>query len=282
METIVKSKTKTVVIGPEHPFTIIGERINPTGRKAFAAELKEGNLERVAYDAKKQVEAGAHILDVNVGAAGVDEKKLMKEACQLLDEITDVPLCFDSSKSDVLETALKFYEGKALVNSVTGEEERMNAVLPLVKEYGAAVIVLPFGEGGIPDSADERFRIAADIVERGEKLGIPREDMVIDCLTMTLSSNAAAGKITLDTMKRIRDELGCNMSLGVSNISFGLPDRETINSVFMVAAIENGLTAAIIDPTKPEMKKAVLIQDMLAGKDKHCMTYIRESRKNLS
>lgn len=279
METIIKSKSQSVIIGPDQPFVIIGERINPTGRKVFAAELKDGNMSRIVEDVDKQLEAGAHILDVNVGVAGVDECALMLEACKIITEMTDAPLCFDSSKSDVLKVALENYEGKALINSVNGEEERLRTILPLVAEYGTAVVVLPFDEAGIPDNAEQRFKIAAKIVERAEKMGIPREDLVIDCLTMTLSSNFRAGQITLDTMKLIREHLGCNMSLGVSNVSFGLPNRDVINAIFMVAAIENGLTAAIIDPTKAEMKQAVLIADMIGGKDPHCMQYIRNFKK---
>lgn len=278
METIVKNKAQTVTISPEHPFVIIGEKINPTGRKKLAAELKTGNFKTVIEDTKNQVEAGAHIIDVNVGVPGIDEPSMMVDAIKVISEVTDAPLCFDSSKSDVLEAALKVYEGKALVNSVTGEKDKMAQILPVIKEYGAAVIALPLDDEGIPDDPERRLLIASRIVEQAERMGIQREDIIIDCLTMTLSANYQAGQTTLDSMMYIKNELGCNMSLGVSNVSFGLPDRDTINAIFMVSAIENGLTCAIIDPTKEEMRKAVLIADMIKGKDKHCLKYINAFR----
>lgn len=278
METILRSKSKTVNISTENPFVIIGERINPTGRKKLAAELKTWNFERVIEDAKCQVEAGAHVLDVNVGVPGIDEPRAMVEAIKLINQVTDVPLCFDSSRSDALEAALQVYDGKALVNSVSGEENKLKEILPVIKEYGAAVIALPLDDKGIPNDPQKRLSIASKIVEQAEKIGIGREDIIIDCLTMTLSSNYEAAKVTLDSMKLVKKELGCNMNLGVSNISFGLPDRDIINSIFMVAAIENGLTCAIIDPTKDVMKTAVLVADMIRGKDKHCLKYITSFR----
>ncbi|ATW23766.1 dihydropteroate synthase [Candidatus Formimonas warabiya] len=281
METILKSKTKTVTISPENPFVIIGERINPTGRKKLTAELEENNLAGVARDAESQVQAGAHVLDVNVGVSGIDEVKTMIEAIKIITQITDVPLCFDSSKSEVLDAALKLYEGRALVNSVSGEEEKLKKILPLVKEYDAAVIALPLDDTGIPKEPEKRFAIAARIVEQAEKIGIKREDIIIDCLTMTLSADHEAAKLTLETMKLVQKELGCNMSLGVSNVSYGLPDRDVINAIFLVAAIENGLTCAIIDPTKEETKRAIVVSELIKGRDNDCLKYIQLFRNKV-
>lgn len=281
METILRSKTKTVTISPDNPFVIIGEKINPTGRKKLTAELEMNDLNGVAREAELQVQAGAHVLDVNVGVSGIDEVKTMVEAIKIITERTDVPLCFDSSKSEVLDAALKAYEGKALVNSVSGEEEKLNKILPLIKEYDAAVIALPMDDQGVPHEPEKRFSIAAKIVEKAEKIGIDRKNIVIDCLAMTLSADYESAKLTLDTMKKVQKELGCNMSLGVSNISYGLPDRDIINSIFLIAAIENGLTCAIIDPTKEEVKRALVVAELIKGRDKNCLNYLKSYRNKM-
>ncbi|WP_018305032.1 dihydropteroate synthase [Desulfitobacterium hafniense] len=281
METILRSKTKTVTISPDHPFVIIGEKINPTGRKKLTAQLEMNDLSGVAREAELQVQAGAHVLDVNVGVSGIDEVKTMIEAIKVITERTDVPLCFDSSKSEVLDAALKAYEGRALVNSVSGEEEKLNKILPLIKEYDAAVIALPMNDQGVPHEPEKRFSIAAKIVEKAEKIGIDRKDIIIDCLAMTLSADYESAKLTLETMKKVQKELGCNMSLGISNISYGLPDRDIINSIFLIAAIENGLTCAITDPTKEEVKRAVVVSELIKGRDKNCLNYLKAYRDKM-
>lgn len=280
METILRSKKKTVTISPNHPFVIIGEKINPTGRKKLTVELEMNDLSGVAKDAELQVQAGAHVLDVNVGVSGIDEVKTMVETIKIITEITDLPLCFDSSKSQVLDAALKVYEGKALVNSVSGETEKMDKILPLIKEYDTAVIALPMDDQGVPNEPEKRFSIAAKIVEKAEKMGIDRKNIIIDCLAMTLSADYESAKLTLETMKKVQIELGCNMSLGISNISYGLPDRDVINSVFLVSAIENGLTCAIIDPTKEEVKKTLVVSELIKGRDKNCLNYLKVYRNS--
>ncbi|MEN3004482.1 dihydropteroate synthase [Dehalobacterium formicoaceticum] len=281
METILKSKTKTVTISPDHPFVIIGEKINPTGRKKLTTELENNDLSGVAREAELQVQAGAHVLDVNVGASGIDEAKTMVEAIKIITDITNLPLCFDSAGSHVLEAALKAYEGRALVNSVSGEKEKLDKVLPLIKEYDAAVIALPMDDKGIPHEPEERFAITARIVEAAEKIGIDRKDIIVDCLAMTLSADDQSAKLTLDTMKKVQKELGCNMSLGVSNISYGLPDRDIINSFFLIAAIDSGLTCAIIDPTKEEMKSAIVVAELISGRDKDCLGFLKAYRAKM-
>ena len=274
IETTVRSATKTVVIGPRHPLVIIGERINPTGRKKLAQALEEGNLELVQSEAIKQVEEGAHILDVNVGVSGIDEPAILKKAILAISEVTDVPLCIDSALPKALEAGLGVYEGKALVNSVNGEELKLKQILPLVKEYGAAVIGLTMDDRGIPKEAETRLEIARKIVEAAEQMGIPREDVIIDPLAMAVSADYQAGLETIKALQLIRDELGVNQTLGLSNISFGLPERPSINALFLAMAVLNGLTCPIVDPTVWEMRKALLISDMLLGKDEYCMNFI--------
>jgi methanogenic corrinoid protein MtbC1/uroporphyrinogen-III decarboxylase len=279
METTVTSATQTVVIGPRQPLVIIGERINPTGRKKLAQALEKGNLDLVQSEAIKQVEEGAHILDVNVGVSGIDEPRMLKEAILAIREVTDVPLCIDSALPKALEGGLEVYEGKALVNSVNGEELKLKQVLPLVKKHGAAVIGLTMDDRGIPREAETRLEIAGKIVERAEQMGIPREDVIIDPLAMAVSADYQAGLETIKALQLIRDELGVNQTLGLSNISFGLPERASINAVFLAMAMLSGLTCPIVDPTVWEMRKALLVSDMLLGKDEYCMNYISISGK---
>jgi 5-methyltetrahydrofolate--homocysteine methyltransferase len=279
METILKSKKQTVVIGPDRPLVIIGERINPTGRKKLAKALEDGNLKRVQEEATKQVQEGAHVLDVNVGVSGIDEPKLLKEAILAVREVIDVPLCIDSALPTALEAGLRVYEGKALVNSVNGEERKIKEVLPVVKQYGAAVIGLTMDDDGIPKDAPKRLQIARKIVEEAQKVGIPPEDVIIDPLAMAISTDQGAALETLKALRLIRDQIGVNQTLGVSNISFGLPERHAINSIFLSLAAVSGLTCPIVDPTLWEMRRALLIADLLLAKDPYCMKFISAFRE---
>jgi len=279
METIVKSRTKIVTIGPEHPLVIIGERINPTGRGKLARALEGGNLKVVQEEAVRQVEEGVHILDVNVGISGIDESQMLKEAISAISEVTDIPLCIDSSLPKALEAGLEVYEGKALVNSVNGEKKKLDEILPLVKAYGAAVIGLTTDDSGIPKEASRRLEIAGNIVDSAQKEGIPAEDVIIDPLAMAISTDDRSAIETLKALKLIRDNLGVNQTLGVSNISFGLPERHSINAAFLAMAVLNGLTCSILDSTVWEIRKAGLISDMLLGKDEFCLNYISVYRE---
>lgn len=278
METIISSRTKTVIIGPERPFTIIGERINPTGRKALAREMAAGDFSRVAQDALAQVAAGAHLLDVNAGIPLADEPTLLAAAIQAVQAVTDAPIAIDSSVVAALERGLEVYEGKALVNSVTGAEERLAATLPLVKKYGAAVIGLAHDESGISEDPDARFAVAQKIVERALDYGIPKEDVIIDPLVMPIGAMRYAGRQMLRILRRLRDELGVNATCGASNISFGLPGRAGINAAFLAMAIGGGLTSAITNPLETEIRQAIMAADVLAGNDENCTTWIRAHR----
>ncbi len=278
LETIISSKTKTVSIGPERPFTIIGERINPTGRKALAREMAAGDYSRVEKDALAQVAAGAHLLDVNAGIPLADEPAIMAEAIRLVQSITDVPISIDSSIVAALEQGLAAYEGKALVNSVTGEDERLEAVLPLIKKYGAAVIGISNDETGISEDPDERFAVAKKIVERAMDYGIPKEDVIIDPLVMPIGAVRYSGRQVLHILGRLRDELGVNSTCGASNVSFGLPGREGINAAFLAMTIGGGLTSAITNPLKVEIMNAVKAADVLTGNDENCMNWIQMHR----
>ncbi len=281
MQTIISSKTKTVVIGPGRPFTIIGERINPTGRKLLAAEMAAGNYERVQSDALAQVAAGAHILDVNAGIPMVDEPAVLEETIRLVQSITDVPICIDSSIVEALKRGLEAYEGKALVNSVTGEEERLEAVLPLVKKHNAAVIGISNDESGIADDPAERFAVAKKIVERALDHGIPKEDVIIDPLVMPIGAKQDAGRAVFKIIQRVTEELGCNTVCGASNVSFGLPNRKGINMTFVPMLIAAGMTAAITNPLEPEIKQAILAADALMGNDENCTAWIQANRKGV-
>ncbi|HHS96287.1 MAG TPA: pterin-binding protein [Chloroflexi bacterium] len=282
METVLKSAQKTVVIGPEKPTVLIGERINPTGKKRLAAALAAGDLEIVRKEAVAQVEAGADVLDINVGAAGVDEVEILPRAVRAVMEVVDVPVCIDTANVDALRAALEVHrelapEGKPLINSVNGEEARLEAVLPLVAEYGAAVIGLTMDDEGIPSTPERRLAVARKIVERAEALGIPRADVVIDCLAMTVGADSNAARITLEAIRMVRDELGVNQTLGASNVSFGLPDREMINQVFLGMVILAGVNCPIVDAAK--VRPAILAADLLLGRDAYGMRYIRAYRQ---
>ena len=279
IHTLVSSATRQVVIGPDQPFVVIGERINPTGRKLLAAEMREGDYSRVEADALAQVAAGAHMLDVNAGIPLADEPAILAEAVQLVQSLVEVPLSIDSSIVEALEAGLSVYEGKALVNSVTGEEERLERVLPLVAEHGAAVVAISNDETGISEDPEVRFRVAAKIVERAADFGIPPEDVVVDPLVMPVGALRYAGKQVFDILHRLRDELGVNSTCGASNISFGLPNRHGINSAFLTMAIANGLTSAITNPLETEIAQAVKAADVLMGNDKDCARWIRAYRQ---
>ena len=278
-DTIISSATKEVVIGFDRPFVIIGERINPTGRKILAEEMAAGDFSRVERDAIAQVAAGAHMLDVNAGIPLADEPAILARAIQLVQSVTDVPLSIDSSIVAALEAGLAVYKGKALVNSVTGEEERLEAVLPLVKKYGAAVIAISNDETGIAEDPDERFAVAKKIVERAADYGIPASDIVVDPLVMPLGAVNLAGVQAMHIIRRLRNELKVNTSCGASNISFGLPARGGINAAFLCMAIGAGMTSAITNPCHEEIIKAVMGADAMMGHDASCMRWLKRYRE---
>jgi 5-methyltetrahydrofolate--homocysteine methyltransferase len=280
-DTVLSSDRKEVVIGFDRPFVIIGERINPTGRKVLAAEMAEGNYSRVEWDAIAQVEAGAHMLDINAGIPLADEPAILAEAITLVQRITDVPLCIDSSIVAALASGLAAYKGKALVNSVTGEDERLEAVLPLVKKYGAAVVAISNDETGISEDPDERFAVAKKIVERAEDYGIPRSDVLVDPLVMPVGAINKAGRQIMHILRRLQVELKVNTICGASNFSFGLPNRNGINSAFLNMAIGAGLTSAITNPLHQEVMQAVLGADVVMGHDPDCRVWIRKYRTPL-
>jgi 5-methyltetrahydrofolate--homocysteine methyltransferase len=282
VETILESKTKTVVMGPNRPLVIIGERINPTGRKLLADEMAAGNFDRVRADAVAQIEAGAHMLDVNAGIPMADEPAILAEAVKVVQSAVDVPLSIDSSIVAALEAGLKSVEGKPLVNSVTGEEERLASVLPLVKKYGAVVIGISNDETGISQNADVRFAVARKIVERALDYGIPKADVLIDPLVMPAGAVSGAGWITMQVTRQVREELGVNTVCGASNVSFGLPGRKTLNGTFLAMMIANGLTAAITNPIEAEIKQAILAADLFMGHDENCVTWIAATRQGES
>jgi 5-methyltetrahydrofolate--homocysteine methyltransferase len=278
METTLSSPTQTVRIGPDHPFVIIGERINPTGRKKLAAEMAAWNFDRVRADALAQVAAGAHMLDVNAGIPLADEPAILAEAIRVVQSVVPVPLCIDSSIVKALETGLAAYQGKPLVNSVTGEDERLEAVLPLVAQYKAAVIGISNDETGISEDPNERFLIAKKIVERAESYGIAREDVVIDPLAMPIGAVRYAGRTLFTLVRRLREELGVNACCGASNISFGLPDRPTLNAAFLAMAVASGMNCAITNALEPEIRKILLAADVMTGNDENCATWLMAHR----
>jgi 5-methyltetrahydrofolate--homocysteine methyltransferase len=282
METRLSSRSREVIISGHSPFVIIGERINPTGRKVLAAEMKEGKMDRVRADALAQAAAGAHMLDVNAGIPALDEAALLVATIRAVTEVTDLPLCIDSSIIEALEAGLSAYEGKALVNSVTAEEERMERILPLVKKHGAAVIGMANDETGISMVPEERVALARRIIERAADYGIPKEDVIIDPIAMTVAADPTCGVITLETMRLIRDQLGNNMTCGASNVSFGLPDRATVNAAFLPLAMNAGLTCAITNPLVPEVRRAVLAGDLLLGHDEYAMRWIAHYRAEVA
>ena len=278
MDTILQSRTKTVRIGPERPFTIIGERINPTGRKLLGVEMAAGNFDRVRADALAQTAAGAHLLDVNAGIPLADEPAILATAIRLVQSVTELPLSIDSSIVAALAAGLAAYEGKALVNSVTGEEERLESVLPLVKQHGAAVIGISNDETGISEDPDVRFAVAKKIVERALDHGIPREDVLIDPLVMPIGAVRYAGRQVFAIVRRCREEWGVNTCCGASNVSFGLPERAPLNAAFLTMAIAAGLTAAITNPLEAEIKRAILAADVMMGLDENCAVWSRHTR----
>jgi 5-methyltetrahydrofolate--homocysteine methyltransferase len=282
LDTVLSSPGREVVISIDRPFVIIGERINPTGRKVLAAEMKDGKMDRVRADAIAQAAAGAHMLDVNAGIPALDEAALLVAAIKAVAEATDVPICIDSSVIEALEAGLSAYQGKALVNSVTAEEERMERILPLVKKHGAAVIGMANDETGISMVPEERLALARRIIERAADHGIPQEDVIIDPIAMTVAADPTCGLITLETMRLIRDNLGNNMTCGASNVSFGLPDRATVNAAFLPLAMHAGLTCAITNPLVPEVRRAVLAGDLLLGHDEYAMRWIASFRADVA
>ena len=279
LTTLLSSKSQEVEINRANPTVIIGERINPTGRKSMLKALQEGNFDVVRKDAKSQVEAGAKVLDVNAGVPGADEPALLKQVMTTVMEVTDVPLCIDTADPEALEAALKSYEGKALINSVNGEERSLTAVLPLVKEHGAAVIGLCMDDDGIPTTADARFKVASNIIERAGKLGIPVQDIIIDPLALTMGSDHTAGLVAMQTIERVIAEFGVNITMGASNISFGLPDRKHINATFIAMAIYAGLTCPITNPLEPEVSVAIKAADLSMGRDEYGMAWIKAFRE---
>jgi 5-methyltetrahydrofolate--homocysteine methyltransferase len=281
MHTVLESRSKQVTIGHDQPFCVIGERINPTGRKVFSEELRGGDLSTVRVDAIAQVEAGADMLDVNAGIPLVDESELLKDMLRVVQEVTDVPICIDSSVIEALEAGLSVYEGKALVNSVTGEDERLEEILPLVAKHGAAVIGLANDETGIPETPQQRLDIARKIVSAAGDHGIPPEDVVIDPLAMTVGADTTAVNVTLEAIQLIRDELGVNMSLGASNVSFGLPQRHTLGGAFLPMAMAAGLTSAIMSCAR-EVVDSVRASDLLLGHDEWGARWIASHRERVA
>jgi 5-methyltetrahydrofolate--homocysteine methyltransferase len=274
LETIVSSATVTVTISRKGPVVVIGERINPTGRKKLMAALQAGDMDVVRRDATAQVKAGAAILDVNAGLPGADEKALMLQTIAAVREVTDVPLCLDSANPEVLEAALQQYDGKALVNSVNGEERSLEIVLPLVKRYGAAVIGLAMDDDGIPQTAQKRLEVAGKIIARAEALGIPRNDVIIDPLVLAVCTDPQAAIETLQAMRLIVQEYGVNLTMGASNVSHGLPNRSTINAAWMAMSIAAGLTCPITNPLSEAVSEAILASDLILGRDEWAMNWI--------
>ncbi len=280
MNTVLRSPSREVVIGPDQPFCIIGERINPTGRKVFAEQLREGDLSQVVVDVEEQVSMGAHVLDVNMGVPLTDEADLLARAVRLVQEHTDLPLCIDSSVVEALQAGLEAYEGKALVNSVTCEDERLERVLPLVKEHGAAVICLVNDETGIPQTPQARLDICRRLVDIVHGTWeVPLEDIVIDPLAMTVGADPQAVLVTLETIRAVRDEFGLNMTLGASNTSFGLPGRHALNAAFLAIASHSGLTSAIMDARTAQTVEACRAADLLLGRDEWGANWIAAYRR---
>lgn len=278
MITTISSATRTVEITPDGPTVIIGERINPTGRKKLWEALAAGNMDIVRLEAISQVAAGAHILDVNVGYPGVDEPVAIMEAIRMVTAAVDVPICLDSANPSVMEAGLSVYKGKILLSSVTAEEQKLAEILPLVKRFGTAVVAMCMDQDGIPGDAEARLDIARRIVDRAEALGIPREDIVVDCACMAVATDPGAALVTLESARLVRSRLGCNITLGASNVSFGYPDRRVLNSAFLPLAIAAGVNCPIVDPTVPEIAKAIQAADVLLNKDEYGMNYIRAYR----
>jgi len=278
LTTTISSKTTTVTIQRAAPTVIIGERINPTGRKRLQRALEAGDFAMVRQEALDQVAAGAAVLDVNAGVPDADEPALIKGALQAVTTATAVPVCIDTANPEALQAALEIYEGKALVNSVNGEERSLAAMLPLVKEHRATVIGLCMDDTGIPPSSEERLAVADKIIQRAGRLGIAAEDVVIDPLVLTLGADSNAAKVTLETIEKVVKEFGVNITMGASNVSFGLPDRPHINAAFLSMAIHAGLTCPITNPLEPELRLAILAADLAMGKDEWGMRWIEAFR----
>ncbi|MDF1499889.1 MAG: dihydropteroate synthase [Anaerolineales bacterium] len=279
LTTTISSASQTVEISRDFPTVMIGERINPTGRKKVLAALQEGDFSIVKQDAILQVEAGAKILDVNAGVPGADEPELLKQVMQMVMDATDVPLCIDTADPEALRAALEIYEGKPLINSVNGEDKSINAILPLVKEFNAAVIGLCMDDTGIPSTPEDRLAVAEKIITHADKLGIPAEDVIIDPLALTMGSDHNAGRIALETIELVAEKFGVNITMGVSNISFGLPDREYINSTYLAMAIYAGLTCPITNPLVTEIQTAVQAADLSMGRDEYGSRWIKAYRE---
>ena len=280
MHTVLSSATKTVTIGDDVPFVIIGERLNPTGRKLFQEKLRADDLSTINIDVADQVAGGCDMLDVNMGVPLTDEPALLAKAIKLVQSLTDLPICIDSSVIEALDAGLAVYEGKALVNSMTGEDERMDIILPLVKKYDAAILALPNDEIEIPMLAKDRMVIVEKIVRRVEKEGISLENLLIDPLAMPVGADPENAKNTLETIYLIKEKYGLNMSIGASNVSFGLPNRHALNAAFMPMAMSMGLTSAIMDGRTPEVVLAVRAADLLLGLDQWGANWITNFRAN--
>ena len=278
-KTLISSHKQEITIGFDSPFCVIGERINPTGRKLLAAEMAADDYSRVLSDALAQVEAGATMLDVNAGIPMADEPAILAKAIQLVQEVVDVPLAIDSSIVDALEAGLSVYKGKPLVNSVTGEEERLEVVLPLVKKYGAAVVAISNDETGISEDPNVRYDVAKKIVERAADYGIPREDVVVDPLIMPVGAINMAGRSALDLIIRLRNELQVNTTCGASNISFGLPNRHGMNAAFLSMAAGAGMTSAIMNPLHAEEMTGIMGANVMNGNDPECRRWIQKFRE---
>ena len=281
-KTVISSATKEVVIGFDQPFVIIGERINPTGRKLLSEEMSKGDLSRVEQDTRAQVAAGAHMLDVNAGIPLADEPKILADTIKLVQSLTDLPLSIDSSIVAALQAGLEVYQGKALLNSVTGEEERLESVLPLVKKYGCAVVAISNDETGISEDPDVRFKVAKKIVDRAKDYGIPSSDIVVDPLVMPIGALNSAGMQVIKLVRRLQEELKVNTTCGASNVSFGLPNRNGINAAFLTMAIASGLTSAITNPLHDSVMQAVMGADVMMGNDPNCVRWIKKYREPVS
>ena len=281
-KTVVSSAAKEVVIGFDQPFVMIGERINPTGRKLLSEEMSKGDFSRVEQDTLAQVAAGAHMLDVHAGIPLADEPKILADTVKLVQSLTDVPLSIDSSIVAALEAGLEVYQGKALLNSVTGEEERLESVLPLVKKYGCAVVAISNDETGISEDPDVRFEVAKKIVERAKDFGIPSSDIVVDPLVMPIGALNSAGMQVIRLVRRLQEELKVNTTCGASNVSFGLPNRNGINAAFLNMAIASGLTSAITNPLHDSVMQAVMGADVMMGNDPNCVRWIKRYRQPLT
>ncbi len=278
MQTVVTSPTKTVIIGADQPFCIIGERINPTGRRIFQEQVRAGDLSAIIKDVKAQVEGGADMLDVNMGVPLTDEAELMRQAIKMVQELTDLPICIDSSVLEALEAGLQTYQGRALVNSTTGEDDRLDHILPLVKKYDAAVIALPNDETEIPMTVEDRLKITEKILRACDKHGVSHDRLVIDPLAMPIGAEPQAGNLFFETVHEIKTRWGLNMTCGASNVSFGMPNRHAINAAFLPAAMAVGLTSAVMDARSPEIVSSVRATDILLGNDQYGGNWISRFR----